>query len=834
MKHPIRNYKTLCSPQIGEPVAKRKRPNTGNTPSKLQSPIRFQPNNQSCSKPITPTSYAKVRNEHHYFKSPTTAAIQQTSRVKELEAKCKAQLQQVKRRNLALETVKIKLSEAKILSERRLSVLEQQFPHILQKLILNEGERLKRSSAKGMIYDEEIKKFAVTLHYYSPKAYDFVRDYLTLPHPSTLTSWMRSADCSPGFNIEVLDKLAEAKNQDHRNMMTDVVLQVDEMSIHKDTCWDQSQHKFVGFVDFGAGELDESEPLATSALVCMIAGLTGGWKTSIGYVLTDKVDGVQMQNYVSRAFQLHEERGFNVLSLTSDGNTANVAMFEKLGVKEKIDNPIYDEIVNYFPNPADISKQVGCIYDMVHMMKLWRNMIHHCKNITWEGGQISWRFIEQIFYLQEHEQIVAANKIGRYHIDFFNFKMKSKYALQVFSKSVADTIDFCREDLKLPAFKNSETTSLFIRKLDKCFDILNSRHPGQFGDQSPLRANNISEKAAFLKEFAETLLKMTYDEERKTKGVVNSKTKLICKGTRNRCVLGTVVTIKSVIQIGYQVLYRDVSPHKYVLTYRFCQDLLELFFNKLRGQCGRNNNPNALQLQHGMKRIWHHNLLKSTSTGNCVVQIEGDTVPGGLLPLTPRPKPKPLSDVDDLSSMLDDAAALNDSSYFYKNCLAYIAGNITRVLTSKLTCQTCVTGLLSSTSDPLLDSEKLLIARKQRGGLIEPCRSVFLITEQADVIFKELVKIHNGPPRINNLDLRIAQTVLKNFVVGRNLFPHLSEHVLDFDPLEGESHYYSLIKAIIKQFMSIRLHDYGKRFLRSQKVSMRHTLTKQIVLYRNE
>jgi len=798
----------------------------------MSSPKSASSNN---FKPITPKSYSRARAEHGYFKSPTSTAERETSRRKEIEAKYKHVTRTIKRKNLSLQNVKAELHELKVLSEQRLQNLENQFPNILKKLMLNEAQRGQVKNTKGMRYDEEIKKFAVTLHYYSPKAYDFVRDYLTLPHPGTLTSWMRSTDCNPGFNIDVLDRITEAKSQDTKNMLSDVVLQIDEMSIHKDTVWDNNTHQFMGFVDFGVGQLTGDEPLATNALVCMLAGLTGGWKCSIGYIFTDKVDGQQMKSFVSRAFHLLEERDFNVLSLTSDGNTANVSMFESLGVQEKIvsDVPDYEDIISLFPNPANASKSVGCVYDMVHMLKLWRNLIASCLDVKWEHGTVSWKYIENVHNLQEYEKIVAANKLHRQHIQFQQHKMKAKLAAQALSLSVADAIDFCRDDLKLPAFEGSEATTAFIRKLDKCFDILNSRNPAQFGDKGPLRASNINEKASFLEEFAKDILKMTYKEKTTRKGVIYTKDKLICQGARKRAAIGTVVTIKSVLDIAYRVLFRSEGPQKYVLTYRFCQDLLELFFNKVRGRCGRNNNPNAVEFKHIMKKIWHQNLLKSTSTGNCVVQVQEGEIPGGLLPLKSIPKRRILDDVEDLSAILPDHYGLNDSSMFYKNCLAYIAGNITRVLSERIKCELCVRGLLESHLDPMEDNLKQLIARKQRGGLFQPCRSVFMIIEKADVIIKELIKMHNGPPRIKNLDLRISQTVLKR-LVGRQLFPHLTSHVLDFDIDDGESHYGKLIKDVVMQFTKIRLYDYGKRFQRSGHLSMRHSLNKQIVLYRNE
>jgi len=51
--------------------------------------------------------------------------------------------------------------------------------------------------------------------------------------------------------------------------------------------------------------------------------------------------------------------------------------------------------------------------------------------------------------------------------------MKVNIAAQTLSESVASTIDFCREDLKLPQFEVSAPTTEFIRLFDKIFDALN-------------------------------------------------------------------------------------------------------------------------------------------------------------------------------------------------------------------------------------------------------------------------------------------------------------------------------------------------------------------------
>ena len=60
--------------------------------------------------------------------------------------------------------------------------------------------RKLRCSTKDA-YNDEICSFASTLHFYSPKAYDFVRRSFanTLPHPSTLRRWSSAMDGKPGF-----------------------------------------------------------------------------------------------------------------------------------------------------------------------------------------------------------------------------------------------------------------------------------------------------------------------------------------------------------------------------------------------------------------------------------------------------------------------------------------------------------------------------------------------------------------------------------------------------------------------------------------------------------
>ena len=59
----------------------------------------------------------------------------------------------------------------------------------------------------GRRYSDIVKEFVVTLNYYSPKAYDYVRSILPLPHPSLIRKWSSLLKCEPGFIKESFESL---------------------------------------------------------------------------------------------------------------------------------------------------------------------------------------------------------------------------------------------------------------------------------------------------------------------------------------------------------------------------------------------------------------------------------------------------------------------------------------------------------------------------------------------------------------------------------------------------------------------------------------------------
>jgi non-receptor tyrosine kinase TNP-like protein len=166
---------------------------------------------------------------------------------------------------------------------------------------------------------------------------------------------------------------------------------------------------------------------------------------------------------------------------------------------------------------------------------------------------------------------------------------------------------------------------------------------------------------------------------------------------------------------------------------------LELLFNKVRGRLGRNNNPNVVEFKNIMKNLWHHNFLRSNDSGNCL-QIKGENVvPGGLFPLVRKKM-----SVQEIRQVVEDEDAdigdLHDVEYsiFHINCLAYISGNVSKHVSTKIDCDKCRSALIDNLTDSLDVSTRKLIDRKNNGDLGYPSGSVYKLVEMTDIFFSVL------------------------------------------------------------------------------------------------
>lgn len=410
-----------------------------------------------------------------------------------------------------------------------------------------------------------MKEFAQTLYFYSPKAYNFVKKYFILPNGRTIRKWLCRLNCEPGLLHEVLEylKIEVPKNR-HLKMCA---LIMDGMSIRKQVIWDDSQGKFTGNVDYG-GLIDvDFEMAASEALFFQIVSYTTNFKCPIAYFLINKTDANIQAQLIKTILRSLHECGVVIKSITADGARTNIATFKNLGCDL---NP--EDLKPFFVHPCDPNINIYCILDPCHMAKLGRNAFAE-KNLSSPSGNISFKFIKELDNIQQREGLRLANSISSQHVNYKNKIMNVRLAMQTLSGGVADAIEFLDKKCHIDEFKNSSATVEFLRKINRLFDMLNSRNPFEKGFKAPIRPSSIKYFEEVFEDTTKYLSSLKIDNIH------------LLNHNRKTFALGFIVSMKSAINLAKDLFSSD-DPLKYFLAYKFSQDHLELYFSCIRSRGG--------------------------------------------------------------------------------------------------------------------------------------------------------------------------------------------------------------------------------------------------------
>lgn len=240
------------------------------------------------------------------------------------------------------------------------------------------------------------------------------------------------------------------------------------MSIKRQIDWDGN--KYTGFIDLGTGIDTDELPEAQYALVFLVTCINGHYKIPIAYYFVHALTGAKRANLLKQCLLVFHESNVHITSVTVDGAASNIAMLNNMGANLRI-----KDLKPYFDHPASQEK-VFILLDACHMLKLVRNAFAS-KEILWDNDeQIRWNYIKSLILLQETEELHAATKIRRRHLNWTKEKMKVSIAAQVLSTSVSNALKFCEEDLQLLEFAGCGATAKFCLQINNIFDMLNSRN----------------------------------------------------------------------------------------------------------------------------------------------------------------------------------------------------------------------------------------------------------------------------------------------------------------------------------------------------------------------
>ncbi|CAL4131383.1 unnamed protein product, partial [Meganyctiphanes norvegica] len=284
----------------------------------------------------TPTSPSPPTNclDHNYCirDSPKTTKIQMTIQMnemgKKLEEKQKIivslrkklrttqrKSQRYKHKFKSLTNLIKELKNKKLLTSSGENMLNQTFsgvPLALFKRIMSKSEsKFKKSKSKskskssvklcdkGRKYPDILIAFALTLQFYSTKAYEYVRNTfeLSLPCQSEIRRRYAKIPADPGFTepafVELRKKVEEAEKA---NKKVVCALMLDEMAIRKHGSFDGERIR--GYVDLGNDVDDDSLPHAKDALVFMVVCVNSSWKVPCAYYFIDGLGGSERANLI--------------------------------------------------------------------------------------------------------------------------------------------------------------------------------------------------------------------------------------------------------------------------------------------------------------------------------------------------------------------------------------------------------------------------------------------------------------------------------------------------------------------------------------------------------
>lgn len=743
----------------------------------------------------------KLRTTESVCTQTASTATPATPRKNKLRRDVKVLQQRLKRRNTIIGNLKCLLKIIKKKCDNYFEV-QQMVLHNFENIHTRLNTTKSNTSNK---YSDEMKSFALSLYYYSGKAYLFLRNRIPLPHPATLRRILATHKCNVGFMTEVMEFLKVKAEKDEMN----VALIFDAMAIKAGKQYDKGSDKYWGCVDLGGILTSDSETFATEALVFQIVSLKEKFVCPIAYFFIDKISAHVQSQLVLTAIRMLADINIVVRSLTADGAQANIKTFEILGCNFTLAN-----MKTHFHHPIKSTK-VYCILDPAHMIKLARNLFAETC-LSSEKGDIKFAYVQKLQELQEEEGLKLKNKLTRVHVDFFGKKMNVKLAVQVLSSSVADAIDYLRS-ISHPSFTGSEATVEYLRYLDRLFDIFNAKNPVGTGFKSPLRLNN---KHVWTQIFEETRHYLT---ELKVDG------KNIMTHRRKTPVLGLIIDTYSFAELATDLFNVNLT---YLLPYKTSQDHIEMFFSCVRARGGANDNPTALQFMFIIRKLLFRNSVRPSINANCT---NPDYENSAILEF--RSAKRSIVEDDntteenetDKSDVLMHLVDRTDLSDYKNNILYYISGYIVMKIVDKLTCQHCrallITHRTHNDHGYLIDVCEFssFTAFVDRGGLKYASTFVFNVVKYIEKLFLVM------SPDLQSLNMK----KMLNMTVHQ--FSPKIKHILPAHPTSDESHELELIKCIGQKYLNLRLKSYGKT-LSLKHVGNKATLRQQLrktVLFSN-
>jgi len=682
-------------------------------------------------------------------------------------------------------------------------------PEHVQELI----ERMKESTPTTP-FPPNLKTFARTLHFHSPAAYNMIRNSFLkcLPSVKTLNEWLRTSDCKPGISYDIISQISDlAKNKEGQKLFFNLTF--DEVGIKKHKEWDKVTKSWKGLVDL-SGQLSEKHSTgehetASKSLVFMLVNVNGGFKVPVAFYLISSLTGEEKSILLRDLLIALAEKSINVVGVTFDGDPGHKTACQNLGANLNWNDR--ENFKPYFKHPLT-NEPVYIFYDACHCLKLCRNYLALKGPLLIGKNFIDWNFIKKLNEKQKKEKLHCANKLTNKHVFFQNEKMKVYLAAQTLSRSVCISLKFIENEIRDPDFTDSNSTAEFCRMFDDIFDLLNNRSKFQKNQNKQLLITR--ESLSLIKNKIDT-----YIDYIESLCIYDKTSQSYISVLKSRSVMtgftGFIISLTNIYNVAKNLIENHYLD--YLLSYKFSQDHIEMFFSLIRLKGGNCNNPTTTQFLSSYKKLIANKMTCTISTSancrpldNTLLLSSDDKSYKKERVLSSKSSnavclAKVSSNIDIRNNLHKNADIYWEHDYgrisnwslneYRSEIIAYVAGSIVHVVRNKIHCEHCLKLLV----DYSFENKTKLISLRNYGGLNYASQDVQTICKCTETVIRQTVDIF-----VSNIYEKISCETLQ--ILPKSIFNdnHFLEQELMMD------HRSQLILLIISKYIDIRIKHEAK------------------------
>ncbi|XP_051787583.1 uncharacterized protein LOC114646683 [Erpetoichthys calabaricus] len=262
---------------------------------------------------------------------------------------------------------------------------------------------------------------------------------------------------------------------------------------------------------------------------------------------------------------------------------------------------------------------------------------------------------------------------------------------------------------------------------------------------------------------------------------------------------------------------------RYICSYCFSQDHLELLFNSIRASGGWNNSPSVGQFQVIFRRLMVWCGASPSKSGNMEAQDETVSLSAVEMSSTPVAAEEELQ-----SPFANIPAIVCDHSYLpthfgglVENALVYISGFVVRQILRKLSCDVCRASLVTDAVPASYDQSYHLLTLKNKGGLMIPSEGTVKVVKVAECVIQQ-----------STFGQTVSVSLINQFVqaeIGSDDVFFLKEHIEE-PQFAVDNHHFMLMSLVVSVFHKLRLHHIARlNTLKLQSGNTRKKLCKTVL-----